>query len=183
MKKLEKLKKNYVINTLFLDKYDFNEPVYLQDANKENVTVYSTNNRTKKVVLKTIKIDEILNTKTFITVKEFFKKCKKDNTEYKIEKVGNDTIFIRVAYFNDLSLFYKISLYKNTSSFVLTNINKYKFYKTTHNIYDALNKIKLNILEVDRIANYLSNLKNIKRDYLFYLDKSKEKLEKQVNEN
>lgn len=183
MKKLEKLKKNYVINSIYLKHFDFNEPVYLQDANKESITVFLSNNRTKKVTLKTIKIDETLNTKTFITVKEFFKKCKKDNSEFKIEKVENGEIFLRVAYFNDLSLFYKISFKTNTSSFVLININKYKFYKTNYNIFEALTKTKLNILEVERLTNYLNNLKNIKRDYLFYLNKSKEKLEKQVNEN
>ncbi|MBR4025360.1 MAG: hypothetical protein IKJ03_00210, partial [Mycoplasmataceae bacterium] len=134
--------------TIYLKHFDFNEPVYLQDANKESITVFLSNNRTKKVTLKTIKIDETLNTKTFITVKEFFKKCKKDNSEFKIEKVENGEIFLRVAYFNDLSLFYKISFKTNTSSFILININKYKFYKTNYNIFEALTKTKLNIMSI-----------------------------------
>ena len=75
MKKLEKLKKNFVINTEYFEKSSLNEPVYIVDANKENFTAYSTDKK-GKISLKEIKIDEKLSGKTFITVKEFFKKCK-----------------------------------------------------------------------------------------------------------
>jgi len=182
MKKLEKLKKKFVINTVFLEKNNFNEPVYLIDANKESVKVFY-NNKKGKIEIKEIKIDEKLSTKTFITIEEFFKKCIKDNTEYKIEKVENGDIYLRVCYYNDLSLFYKLSYKSMQANFVLTNINKYKFYKTNNNITRALDKTNLSYLDKEKLQRYLSNMKNIKRDFIFTMKKSKEKLEKRQREN
>ncbi|MBE5745701.1 MAG: hypothetical protein E7359_00210 [Clostridiales bacterium] len=175
MKNIQKLKKNFVINTNFVEKTSFNEPVYIIDSTKENITVYTIKNK-NIVTTKTIKIDEKLNSKTFITVKDFLKKCTLDNTEFKIEKVNNGDVYIRVAYFNDLSLFFRIG---KTNKFILTNIKAYKFYPTKNNTYQALNNIEtLSDFEKDKIARYLKNFKNIKRDLMFSLNKSLEALKK-----
>lgn len=182
MKKLEKLKKNYVINTAFLDKKDFNELVYIIDANKESVKVFVTT-KTGKVSTKEIEIKDEFCEKTFITIKDFFKKCTKDNTEYKIENVENGDIYLRVAYFNDLSLFYKITYKTHKTNFVLTNINKYKFYKTNNNIQRALDRTNFSFIEKEQLVRYLSSLKNIKRDFIFSIKKSKENLEKNLNKD
>lgn len=179
MKYLNKLKKNFVINTLFVDKENFNEPVYILDAKKEYVEAYSYT-KNNKIIIKKIDITENLNTKTFITVKEFFKKCVLDDTEYKIEKVDNGDIYIRVAYFGNLALFFKTNIKEN--KLILTNINKYKFYKTRQNAQEALCKAQyLNEYEQIRTINYLKSKKNLKRDYLFSLSKSLEGLENAYN--
>lgn len=178
MKCLSKMKKNFVINTKYLPKKDFNEPVYVINANKNFVEAYSTSK--EKVLIKQIKIEEELSGKTFISVSDFFKKCKKDNTEYKIEKVDNGDVYIRVAYLDDLSLFFRYR--NNTTSLILTNLQKYNFVKTKHNAIEALNKIKqLDEYSILKFAGYLNNLKIIKRDYIFSLKKSKEHLENNLN--
>lgn len=174
MKNILKLKKKIVINTVFIEKSNFNEPIYIINSNKDSISVYS-NAKRNNVTIKKIKIDEEHNTKTYITIKEFFKRCTKDDTEYKIEKVDNGDIYIRVAYYGDLSLFFKIGKTKN---FILTNINKYKFIKTNNNTYQALSKINLPYFDKEHICAYIKNLKNIKRDYIYSLNKSLERLEK-----
>ena len=179
MKTLAKLRKKFVINTVFIEKNNFNEPVYLIDANKEFVKVFTTDKKGKALISE-IKINEKLTTKTFITVEEFFKKCKKDNAEFKIEKVENGDIYIRVCYLDDLSLFYKLSFKNSKQTFILTNINNYKFYKTNKNMQQTFNKTSMNYLEKEKLISYLSNVKNIKRDYLFTLKKQKEILEKEI---
>lgn len=166
MKNLVKLKKNFVINTDFVEKSSFNEPVYIIDSDKNSVLVYTVNNR-KIVTTKQIEIDDKINTKSFITIKEFFKRCTKDDTEYKIEKVNNGDIYIRVAYFGELSLFFKMS---KTNSFILTNINNYKFQKTNNTARDIFNNLKFSYYQIERTVSYLKNLKNIKRDFLYYLN-------------
>ena len=175
MRKLEKIKKNFVINTKFLKKSDFNEPVYVINSGKNFIEVYSTAN--KKVTIKKLELDGELAEKTFITVKDFFHKCKKDNTEFRIEKVDNGDVYIRVAFLDDLSLF--LRLRNGNNQYFLTNINNYKFYETHFSSIDAVNKIDyLNYAEKENILNYLSNFKNIKRDYIYNLKKSLENLEK-----
>lgn len=177
MKKLKKLKKNFAINTVYLPKKVFNEPVYILNATKEYIEAYSSSKN--KVYIKQLKLVDEFCDKTFISVKDFFKLCKKDNSEYKVKKVENGDIFIRVAYYGDLSLFFKISNKGNI--LFLTNIKKYDFYPTSHNLLDVLNKLNISFYEKSKIQGYLSNLKNLKRDYIFSLKKSKEKLENQFN--
>ena len=177
MRKLEKIKNNFAINTVYLKNKQFNEPVYIICGHKNSVDVYSTL-KNKKVTIKSLELDEDLSQKTFITVKDFFHKCKKDNTEYKIEKVDNGDVYLRVAYFGELSLF--LRLRKGDNQFYLTNINKYKFYKTQNLSFEAINRIPyLDYVGKENIISYVSNFKNIKRDYIYNLKKSLELLEKE----
>ena len=175
MRKLEKIKKNFVINTELLKNKSFNEPVYIINSTKEYVEVYRTQN--KKVKIEKITLDEDYSKKTFITVSDFFRKCKKDGTEYKIEKVDNGDVYIRVAFLGDISLFYR---YRNgENKLIMTNIKNYKFDPTQNNTLEALNNISnLNYYNITKINGYLSSLKNLKRDYIYALKKSLENLEK-----
>lgn len=178
MKYLKKLKKNFVINTKYLPKKQFNEPIYLINSNNEYVEAYSVKN--EKIIINKIKIENEYAEKTFITIKDFFRHCTPDDTEYKIEKVDNGDVYIRVAYFNDLSLFFRLR--KNKGTFILTNINKYKFYPTNLDTLSTLNKINyISSFESLKLNDYLHNLKNIKRDYIFTLNNSKDTIEKQYN--
>lgn len=180
MKYLNKLKKNFVINTKYVQNSEFNEPVYILNSKKDFVEAYSIT-KNNKIKIKKIEIDEKNNTKTFITIKDFFKKCDLDNTEYRIEKVDNGDIYIRVAYLDDLSLFFKTNQFEN--KFILTNLNKYKFYKTRFNAVEALNKANyMSEFEQIKTVNYLSSKKNLKRDYIFTLKKSLETLENRYNQ-
>ena len=52
MRHLSKMKKNFVINTVYLPKKEFNEPVYVINSNKEYIEAYSTTKN--KVVIKQI---------------------------------------------------------------------------------------------------------------------------------
>ena len=166
MKYLNKFKKDFVINTKYIKNNDFNEPIYVINNNKTSVSVYNINKQ-NKINIKNIEIKDELKEKTFISVKDFFKKCKLDNTEYKIEKVNNGDIYIRIAYFEDLSLFYRFS---TKSKFILTNIKKYNFIKTNNNTRQALEKFPgFNFYDIERANAYLKNKKNIKRDYIFAL--------------
>jgi len=180
MKKLEKLKKNFVINTKYLKDKDFNEPVYIIDSNKDFVQVFSIVK--DKVKINKINLSEDLKEKTFITIKDFFRHCKIDNSVYGIEKVDNGDVYIRVAYLKDLSLFFRLRNEKNI--FVLTNKNKYKFYKKNTNTLKALYLVNyLSEFDALKINDYLNNFKNIKRDYLYSLKKSLENLEKLFKQN
>ena len=175
MKHLNKLKKQFVINTNYIKNSKFNEPIYIQNADRESVTVYSVD-RKNKIILNKIKLENEYKEKTFISIKDFFKKCTLDNSEYKIEKVDNGDKYIRVAYFNDLTLFVKINEKEN--KFIFTNINKYKFYKTNKTLNDVLNSLNyFNYYGKLRMQSYLKNLKNLKRDYIFSLNKKLEFLQ------
>ena len=179
MKTLNKFNKNFVINTVYQKNNDFNEPVYVLNAYKNYVEAYSKT-KNKKIIIKKIEILPPLNTKTFISIKEFFKKCTIENSEYKIKNVDNGNIYILVARFQDIGLFFKTNQFENT--LFLTNINKYEFYKTSLNTQEALVKAS-HISEFERIkiAGYLTSKKNLKRDYLFMLKKSLEALESAYN--
>lgn len=174
MKYLNKFKKDFVINTKYVKNTEFNEPIYVISNDKTSVNVYNINKK-NKVSIKNVEIKDELTEKTFISVKEFFKKCKPDNTEYKIERVNNGDIYIRIAYFEDLSLFYRIS---DKNKFILTNINKYNFVKTNNDTLQALQKVeKYNVYDIERANAYLKNKKSIKRDYLFAIKRGLQAIE------
>lgn len=178
MKHITKLKKNFVINTEYVKNSSFNEPVYIIDSGKNFIEAY--NEKNKKIVKEKLETTDYLGEKTFISIKEFFKKCELDSTEYKVEKVNNDFVFLSVAKLGNLNLFFRISPKDN--KLFLTNINKYKFVQTKNSIHDALNNISfLPEFEKIQLESYMKNKKNLKRDYLFLLNNSLEKLEKEYN--
>lgn len=181
MKYLNKFKNNFVINTNHIEKSDFNSPVYIINSGKDFIETYSRvklspKSKNTKVIKNKIDFKAPLNEKTFISVKDFFKKCKLESTEYKIEKVNNGNIFILVASFGELGLFFKTNPVQN--HLFLTNMNCYKFQKTSNNTREALlNATHLNEFEQMKIANYLSSKKNLKRDFIFILKKSLDSLQ------
>lgn len=183
MKYLNKFKKEFVINTKFIEKNDFNSPVFVINSGKDFVETYSRvkqnpKSKTVKIIKNKHEFKAPINEKTFISVKEFFKKCTLESTEYKIEKVNNGNIYILVAKLGELGLFFKTNPEEN--QLFLTNINCYKFEKTSNTACEALLKAThINEFEQMKIANYLKNKKNLKRDYIFSLKKSLENLEKQ----
>ena len=178
MKNITKLKKNFVINTKFVKNSCFNEPVYILDAGKDFVEAYSEKN--KKIIKDKLMVDDSINTKTFISIKEFFKKCSQDSTEYKVEKINEDFVFISVANYAELTLFFRLS--PTANKLFLTNINTYKFIKTKNTAHDALNNIKyIPEFEKLQLESYLKNMKNLKRDYIFLLNQSLDSLEREFN--
>ncbi|MGN1208440.1 MAG: hypothetical protein ACI4TI_03125 [Christensenellales bacterium] len=176
MKKVTSLKKNFVINTNFVKDAEFNEPVYVLDSGKDYITAFST--KKNKVIEQKVEITDELNTKTFIKVKDFFKKCTRDDCEYRIEKVNNGDVYLRVAYLGDISLFLRINEKEN--KLIMTNIKKYKFYPSKLSCIEALNKLEfLNDFDRMKIKGYISNIKNLKRDYLYTLNQTLDNLKRQ----
>lgn len=86
MRKLEKIKNNFAINTVYLKNKQFNEPVYIICGHKNSVDVYSTL-KNKKVTIKSLELDEDLSQKTFITVKDFSINAKKIIQNIKLKKL------------------------------------------------------------------------------------------------
>ena len=181
MKKVNKLKKNFVINTNFVKNENFNEPVYVIDAGKDFITAYNTDKK-NKVNIEKVEITPELDTKTFIKVKDFFKKCKLNDQEYRLKNAKTDNVYLRIAYLGDISLFLKINEKENT--LFMTNINKYDFYPSKLTKMEALNKIpRLNDFDKLKINAYTNNIRNLKRDFMFVLQNSLENLERRYKES